>query len=476
MTYLDHYQLEKHWSSPLTLASSIVEGKTQAAIEQIRQSPLSVLDKSLGNKGLALIHCAAIAGDVAVLDALFKAKVDVNQRDKMGWTAYHHAALNGGWRVWEWFVAHGDDRLRNHRGARPSDLRALAAAPATRVKAPVWSGEEGRDLVWREMRDFSFSRRMTVRAADLVADWLRPITVRRRSRNDPELLAAYRAFCREGRPLVCLWREPRRREWLAVVAQDMPAGTLLGEYTGRYCWGPPPDALHALGQIDAEAGGSAVTRCGDSFPNAVALPLYDVDGLPERWMIVATVSMARGDVVYLNHGGGHRAKEAHVERVLDRMFTFFGCLDLTVTLETMHSLGDHYEPTLVELALIDRIAYIATTPSSLMPLILAERIHVAALHALVTHTRAFRACRPVDPASEERLNDLLFLVDALQERELWVAKVRTALGGIPWQYPEQFDRLLKALNHALYRAEEMDAADFCALLKELCEHVYGVVV
>lgn len=99
------------------------------------------MDLRIGRARLAL-HTAAFYDDAAMIDRLVAAGADVNARDNLGRTPFHHAAMGRSMHAMDGLVRAGADVLaRDHDGADAFDLVTMRAAIAEPAGSPVDQAE-----------------------------------------------------------------------------------------------------------------------------------------------------------------------------------------------------------------------------------------------------------------------------------------------------------------------------------------------
>lgn len=298
-----------------------------------------------------LIHLAALAGNEVALESLHKRKVDLEATDAYGYTALHHAALEG--------HLQGVDKLLD-LGAKPSTRTPLGATYADLLRFNAPFKEESQSALHKTLLsahtndDNTYDRKCFGEGVKLVEEmavskfnirnlWLSTNLLSGKINLTPldkETIAVYNEFKKnppktsveeikfddEGQLL------PIQGCFCGLVAkQPIKKGQIVVEYTGEYINAneqlkrPTEYMLGEKGDIgvDAMFFRSAGSMANHGFPNVIFQPIYSsfqpgsdtegmkgVDGFPNRTFLVAIEDIAEGEEIILNYGGYHPQKKS----------------------------------------------------------------------------------------------------------------------------------------------------------------------
>lgn len=275
---------------------------------------------------ITLLHVAAITSDVIAAEKLIAAGADVDARDCRGWTPLHHAAFANYGAMMSCLLQNGaDGTLLNDRGATYKDILDLIypqPVDTQEVIPLLWRGEKG------EISPLTQEKFSALTSAEFIAEnRITPQQIRK-DWFDPEDVKNELSFTEEIKNLYLAFSESPSKLILSHVTHDASSGELpfcpglglfafkalapkevIGEYKGKICEEEPAYNSYVLRKIDAEKMRNAIAIANDGFPNAVMVPIHNVEGLPFRAVLIAAEPIKQGEQLCW-HYGFHRVKLA----------------------------------------------------------------------------------------------------------------------------------------------------------------------
>jgi hypothetical protein len=265
------------------------------------------------------LHVAAMKGDFVALEFFLKHNPLLESQDSRGWTPAHHAAARGDRALLELMQGAGGVGLmhiRNQWGSTPQDFLRMQEFPEfadESVVCQILEGDTVRDCTSREFREITkanFTDRVIATTDGLYSDWRClprvpvPLTCEiQRTFVLPHLL--------DPRPRLLL----RRTESLGyevTTLEEIPQGTVLGEYTGELV---PSREYHIsrntdylFEQISGERWRNLLPILNDGPPNATYSEVFNHEGFPRRIMLIALRTIKPGEPITFDYGHFHDIK------------------------------------------------------------------------------------------------------------------------------------------------------------------------
>jgi hypothetical protein len=339
--------------------------------------------------GLTALHLATIQGSYdLVREMLQSGLVDVNAKDRRGWTAMHHAAVKGDREMINLLKSYGGDpTILNHRSGNVADLLNLCSPVKVDENQPlplvVWKeNQEQRPLTFAEFKKIAHAEYLTeyfVDPAWLLKDWEKNTTYTChpffRNLNISQRFSEYR----KNPPHLILERDPQ--VGLDVKTADkLMKGQGVTEYLGEVVSSTAEikNLEYVLESVDGNGKRNLGPIINDGFPNVTSITEFNA-GMKRHFMFMLDDAEA-GERLCWNYGSGHdvKAKVPHVELRREAILSFFKKHSLSLlAMEIKQALKAEKASTSETLDIyskIDKVKYIIDTPTSLLHLLFANVI------------------------------------------------------------------------------------------------------
>jgi hypothetical protein len=346
---------------------------------------------------LTPLHVSVIVGNLPVVDALLKAKANPNAQDIRGWTPGHHAALYPGNEILRLLMTSGlVSSTVNQRNGTWQDLRRLCYSPtlAKPKEAQVlFLDDKSGKVVPKNGLDFEeatgakFINEMDLTPKILIEEWssvqMAPVKDNLRAFN--ERMAKEYAEFRKNAPKVYI--APPKDEMGRIIdgiglgvyaGQAIEKGRIICEYVGEEAQ-EKASGEYLFGTIDPIKKGGYSRLINDGFPNCVAVPLYDCNGIKERTVFMALDNIKEGEHLQFDYCEHDIKLKHHLELcplAVRNFIKLHGVPKLIAFIISFQSNNSYGHENVSE---IMKMLYIINTPATLISVVLEGLINLEEL-------------------------------------------------------------------------------------------------
>jgi len=355
------------------------------------------------------LHVCAMTGNMECARILIDTKICMlDPQDVSRSTPLHHAAVRGNQAMILYFLKSGAQRLPDQYGGDYVSILRQMQKPNPDKQIIHIKNESG-VIVRADGNTFREITGATLLEKDCRCtpqEWLKlwEGDAKEPQLLPPSLLRRYEEFL--NKPTQLYLEKHATTGFNVCAGQNIEPGMVIGEYLGEVSQGGGLfmgiDSASALekvlgateyvyGDIDATRSRGVIAMCNDSFPNAVTSNLYNVKGIPERFVLVAIAPIKKGERIVFHYGLGHGIRFANrVELRREEFLGYFikecasgftNFVNKAVDANDSAIMNGHL-PDAGENMPLQALLYIFTTPTAMLHLLCQGIISVKELESL----------------------------------------------------------------------------------------------
>ncbi len=289
---------------------------------------------------LSPLHLAVIKGNAVVASMLLAQKADVDSVDYKGYTPIQHAAMLGNQEMVDFLKIKGaNTSVKNMDGSNSEDIQRFNR------KLPVLEGSQRESFIKKFNFHFSPSclrqnvtliNENIISSHELLKLWGTTGTQDNSFSIQSPWLNAYHAY-KKAPPKLQVAHITKNDLGSSLSIPSNPcgvfaehtikAGQIIAEYVGEMTTKPAtekPGSAYRFEDIDGQFFRNEAAMINDGFPNSCAVPIYNVDGMIKRYVLVALEEIKPGQEIVWNYNYHESIKlSGHQELRPKALNTFF---------------------------------------------------------------------------------------------------------------------------------------------------------
>lgn len=404
------------------LFTAIVHQKVSKVMRVMQKLDKKGLDCIVDKKGLTLLMACVIVNDYPTAQYLLSRKVSVLKKDYSGWTAFHHAAIQGNQTMLALLKSakevkdQNPELLENNCGLNYRIMRQLLERTLPPPELPVFHyfDEDSQEVIHNasahkffELTQSWFVQESLVRGGYLIDQWVKG------SSEDKSFFdylnyffvgKKYAKFKKGPCPLYLKQSPPIG--WGVYADRKIKPGKIVVQYAGLYV-GTDPHSAYYAGDVDGKIFRNLGPLVNDGIPNLVPVHVT-IDHLPA--IVYMSISpIKKGRELFINYGFSHSVKhgpyrckdlETLIEYItihggIEKIFRTFK--ELIDEKQYLH----HFQIALRVGYLKSILSYIFQTPSVLLDLVFRGCVNSKDFPAFMQYESYF------NPAQNRELGILL---------------------------------------------------------------------
>lgn len=300
----------------------------------IRVTKKEQLNTRFGPHRLSALAIAVLKGKASWVEGLLKREgIEVNIKDKYGWTPLHYSALLETAEIYNTLLEHGaESTAKTCLGATAEDLQKLMGKTQVihnpnviielnEERIPIEKAERVLQEVFPRLK--RYSDEVIYPASHFTDLWMQKKIVNPMIEASYPLTSSYHDMLRNP-PQLCIKEDEEMSKklgspfWSLVAGEDLAAGTVIAEYTGIFNpvkddksplerafanFSGVPFLPYALDNIDAEeiTGAASFANCG--WPKCVMVKIFNERGLAERSVlyVIDPNGIKAGEPIYWDY-------------------------------------------------------------------------------------------------------------------------------------------------------------------------------
>lgn len=356
---------------------------------------------------LSALHLATIKGSSEIAGLLLSNGADVNSLDHKKFTPLHHAALTGNQTMINFLINHtAEESLRNIHDGTYRHILQLTQHAANKTD---FKNTFDRSSITNFNPDFNptclkpnvkLVDEHVITAQQLVDHWEKKLKRDYSSKFNgiqSALQAAYKTYKKNPPQLIVDHvTHDDAGKVLSIPSnpcgvfakQTIAQGEIIREYTGQIVNESPTDKTYFLNGFDAHLFRNEGAMMNDGFPNSYIMGLYDIDGLEERPVLIASEQILPGQEIVWDYGIGDNTKfSGHQElrpKALKAFFATHSWQNLAISYQSLFSDPSNLQSYSENLRAFNGLQYIFNTPTAFLDLIANGTIDQKAIETLKT--------------------------------------------------------------------------------------------